>query len=157
MAGIYKRNRRPRHNFPSCENRIFPFAFFNVSALLEPEQPNACGRFCCPRPRCWSPNSRTPAAVFAALAAEDRPAPPAQQPSHWWILPSPLPPIGDSRKKTTAQEKESCWILLLLAPAAVGASLRSPLAMGGEPPSFRAFRAFGLPGFGLSGFGLRAA
>ena len=45
MAGIYKRNRRPWHNFPSCENRIFPFAFFNVSALLETDQPIACGRF----------------------------------------------------------------------------------------------------------------
>ena len=64
MAGIYKRNRRPWHNFPSCENRIFPFAFFNVSALaaaaleprpaespaavllpslLESEQLDACG------------------------------------------------------------------------------------------------------------------
>ena len=33
--------------------------------------------------------------------------------------------------KTTAQEKESCWILLLLAPAAVGASLRSPMRLTG--------------------------
>ena len=56
--------------------------------------------------------------------------PPAQPPAHRWILPSsgdgfqPLPPIGDSRKKI------SCWnlLLLLLSPAAVGASL--PLAAG---------------------------
>ena len=36
---------------------------------------------------------------------------------------------------------------------------RSPLAMGGEPPSFRAFRASGFRDFrasGLPGFGLRA-
>ena len=40
----------------------------------------------------------------------------------------PLPPIGDSRKKI------SCWnlLLLLLSPAAVGASLRSPLAIRGR-------------------------
>ena len=75
---------------------------------------------------------------FATLAAghageeSRRPAQPPTQPSHRWILPSPLLPKATAAK-TTAQEKESCWILLLLAPAAVGASLRSPLAMRGEP------------------------
>ena len=74
---------------------------------------------------------------FATLAAghageeSRRPAQPPTQPSHRWILPSPLLPKATAAK-TTAQEKESCWILLLLAPAAVGASLRSPLAMRGR-------------------------
>ena len=38
---------------------------------------------------------------------------------------------GDSRKNNSTRKKISCWILLLLSPAAVGASLRSPLALRG--------------------------
>ena len=87
MAGIYKRNRRPRHNFPSCENRIFPFAFFNVSALLEPEQLNICGRFAALALADGARTAESPAAAvdFAVAAAGARTAePPAAV-----LLPSP--------------------------------------------------------------------
>ena len=54
--------------------------------------------------------------------------------------PSPLPPIGDSRKKNNST-KISCWnllLLLLLSPAAVGASLRSPMRLSGSPAAVAA-------------------
>ena len=104
-TGNNSHDRRTRHNFPSCENRIFPLAFFNVSALaaaalepdqpnpaavllpslLEPDQLNACGGggFC--RRCCWSPNSRTPAAVLLPSLAGARPA---ERLRRRWILPS---------------------------------------------------------------------
>ena len=48
--------------------------------------------------------------------------PTAQSPAHRWILPSPLPPIGDSRKNNSTRKRK------LLAPAAVGlrCARRSP-------------------------------
>ena len=108
------RNRRPRHNFPSCENRIFPLAFFNVSALaagarpaehlppfavLEPGQLNTCGNggFCRRR----------------------------------WDGFQPLPPIGDSRKKKRR------WGNLCLLPHA------HPLACGGSAPTSETFAVDG--------------
>ena len=105
MAGIYKRNRRPRHNFPSCENRIFPFAFFNVSALLEPDQLNTCGRFAAlalaagartaeppaavllPSPSLMDPDQLNICGRFAALALADGPR--TAEPPAAVLLPSP--------------------------------------------------------------------
>ena len=75
---------------------------------------------------------------FATLAAghageeSRRPAQPPTQPSHRWILPSPLLPKATAAKNNSTRKKISCWILLLLSPAAVGASLRSPMAMRGR-------------------------
>ena len=170
---------------------------------MEPEQLNACGRgggFV----SCKAEKSLIPAAVGASLPLAD---------GHGEESPRRCRRQATAAK-TTAQEKESCWILLrwglrFRSPMAMGrralaaaadrrqpqkqqhkkkkaagscccwllllwwvASLRSPLAMGGGPPGFRAsdfrasglrtfglpgfrasdFRAFGLPGFGLPGF-----
>ena len=58
----------------------------------------------------------------------------------------PLPPTGDSRKKKQHKRISSWPLQLRLLLLWWVASLRSPLAMGGEPPGF------GLPGFGLPGF-----
>ena len=180
-----KRNRRPRHNFPSCENRIFPFAFFNVFALaaaaleprpaerlrrrwilpallLEPDQPNACvgGGFFAVGGGFFAVGGGFFAVGGGFFAIG----------GGFFAIGGGMASSRCRRQataaKTTAQEKESCWILLLLAPAAVGASL--PLAAGHGEESFRAsdfrasdfrasdFRAFGLRTFGLRTFGLRA-
>ena len=48
----------------------------------------------------------------------------------------PLLPKATAAKTTAQEKKISCWILLLLSPAAVGASLRSQLPIrGGEAPT----------------------
>ena len=81
----------------------------------------------------WGLRFRSPLAMRgrrALAAAADRRQPQKQQ-----------------HKKKKAAGSCCCWLLLLWWVA----SLRSPLAMGGGPPGFR---AFGLPGFGLPGFGL---
>ena len=65
-----------------------------------------------------------------ALAADERPAPPAQQPSHRWILPSPLPPTGDSRKNNSTRKRK------LLAPAAVGLRSARQCALRGAGGGF---------------------